>query len=1339
MNWSLFEQVKKYLENKKRQKAWKKIVMSMAVVVVFVTTYMLILPALTLTKDDVDLTDHITSVTVSKLENGEWKPAEEFTEGDTVRVHLEYILPKGTVEAGSDQNVYYQLPKGVAPTKAETGKVYQGSTEVGDYEIGTDGMIKIKFNNDFNTGDALKGYLNFEGTVSKSGTGEEEKIDFGGKGGSITVKKDTENYDINVKKESSIIAGQKIKYTVTVSSDKGTGENKVTIKDSFTDNKTAIGSYDAGSFKIYKVDVNGKKTEVTGKTPTISQDADGNANFTIKDLDALEAGEKYVVEYEADAKIKSENGAASVSNKASAQTGTKERTDNNTIEISKAMIGKYGQYDGDKGLILWVIDLNADKKDIGGYTFTDDLPQDLVGEVTIKGSDRKEIGKATIKDNKISYTFPEGSKDSYKIEYYTKAPDKDGQVTNKAEIKKGDHSFSTSEDVDVTHRTWDLKKGCKKAEKHNDQITYQWQSEITLPDTEMGSFTYTDTIEHAQAVAGTSIPEEDSHYAIASQLQKQLEQLKINLKVGEEFKEVGYNNDYVKFDIKYYDKDGKEIEASDTQSKVRKFEIKVTPKNGYEEISGKSITINYSTILNTDGMKQDDTWKITNTAQIPGHTAKSDKDYTKENPIEKQSGVPTDGWPDNGWINYTNDQLNVDYDKTKGILYYRILLRTKADDDGDITVTDTLPEGATFVENSLQGLFYKEGGWQSSVVGNYDFSKNKKITYKIDGQKMTMMIAGGYNSCGKLSEGADGNILAITYEVSVKDDEYWKNVTNENKDYTNKAEWNGESSEQTTTVNKNVEQVEKTGEQLKDENGKLINAVQYKVVINPTAKDLLKNSDWLTLTDTMTIPDKVDAYLDPDQVKLYELDTSKEDNLGEEISADRYQFTYDQATHKMTLKIPDELACVLVYRYDIDAGNQNEPQLNNNVTLSGTYVKNTETKIDTSSSSAGVTKGKITIYKVDGDNYKKLLSGAEFSLEYWNGTTWVKQASQLTTDDNGELTLDVASSDEQHRLVQERLYRLTETKAPDGYQMAKKDYYFIYKGYQSDGSILSDAKVYEKAQGSGSQISQKDINFYGKVGGNLYIPNDYTRISVKKVWTNNLNQAIDPATDGVKVQLYRQKTKLDGCTVTINEIANNGEIVTNSKVIARNSKLTITLDRWGKQQYIITYNGKTIHKSDADAVNGVVTFETDEISSDTVINIECKNAEYGAAVAWLQVPKYQEPNQYTATGDKEKIGIPVTLSDKNNWSSIWDKLEKTDSGTNTPYYYTVEEVDPPKGSKVSYTNNDGIQNGEIIVTNKIEAYQLPETGGTKTTIYTKAGIMLIAAGIMLLYWKRKYQ
>lgn len=711
----------------------------------------------------------------------------------------------------------------------------------------------------------------------------------------------------------------------------------------------------------------------------------------------------------------------------------------------------------------------------------------------------------------------------------------------------------------------------------------------------MGSFTYTDTIEQAVSEAGTSTPGEDSHYAIASELQKQLEQLKISLSIDGNIQQLGYNNDYVNFNIKYYDKDGNEISATDSTSKVRKFTISVTPKEGHKDISGTQIVLNYSTILGISEMNEGDTWKFTNNAAIPNHTAKADHNYTNDTPIEKQNGINH-----GGWMEYKDGAINVDYDDTNGILYYRLLIHTKATDNGEITVTDTLPEGATLVENSVTGAFYGNANWHPTTnYQGYDFNGSQKITYTVDGQKVTMKIAAGYNDKQMTQDSAGGNTLEVMYQVSVKDDDFWKNMANSNKTYTNKVEWNGNSAEQTTTVDKEVEKVKKSAEQLKDASGKLISAVRYKVVINPAAEDLLKNEDWLTLTDTMTIPDKVDAYLDLSQVKLYQYDASKEDNLGEEISADRYKVSYDQKTHQITVKIPDELACVLVYRYDIDAGNMNEPQLSNKVSLSGLYEDSTGTKIDTSSSSATVTQGKLTIYKVDSEDYKKLLSGAEFSLEYWDGTKeeWVKQAPELVTGDNGEITLDVASSDEKYRLEKEKLYRLTETKAPDGYKTTNKEYYFIYKGYQKNGEVLSNDDAYKNAKAESSKIDKGNIDFYGRIGGIMYVPNEYTRVSVKKVWVDNSNQTTDPISDSVKVKLYRQKTKLDGYVLQVNVTGNDGVTNTAEKIVAKGSSANISINAWNCD-FKIYRNGQLFKEYSG---TNPLTFSVDDITENTVI------------------------------------------------------------------------------------------------------------------------------------------
>ena len=87
----------------------------------------------------------------------------------------------------------------------------------------------------------------------------------------------------------------------------------------------------------------------------------------------------------------------------------------------------------------------------------------------------------------------------------------------------------------------------------------------------------------------------------------------------------------------------------------------------------------------------------------------------------------------------------------------------------------------------------------------------------------------------------------------------------------------------------------------------------------------------------------------------------------------------------------------------------------------------------------------------------------------------------------------------------------------------------------------------------------------------------------------------------------------------------------------------------------------------------------------------------------------------------------MTLDDSNGWSYTWKKLtHKSDSGED--YYYTVEEVNAPSGYQVSYTNNDGIQEGDITVTNKkLDNYDLPDTGGFGIFGYYAIGALFITA------------
>lgn len=1275
-----------------------------------------------------DFGEYITKVTVSKLENGSWVESDEFTDGDQVRVSIQYRLPANTVD-GENLSISYQLPDGIRPIQEETGIVYDGEKPVGTYVINEEGKITITFNDEFADGDAFSGTIQFQGSVSLDDSGEDGKIHFGGDGGTITIIPVKEKNDIKIQKQGTPSDDKKkVDYTVTVSTVHGT-EGEVRIEDSFVGGN-AVGSYDKDSFKIYRVDSSGEKEEISTEDYQIQFTEEGKEKFTITDLPKLEAGEQYILTYSADAETTDPKGSSSIINQASAESGGTKEWSWNQVEISKSMIDKNGWYDQNSDFITWVVTVNQDKQDISGYEFQDQLPEgiEIQGDIEIKDSTGKVIHTISAEEankNGIQYTFPENSKDTYTITYQTKAPKENGKVTNDAELKNGDDTFEASKEVEVTHRDWNLTKSFNSKKTDEEGLTvYTWQTKITAPEGEFQGIVYTDTIENAADQDGMD-QGANSHYGIAADLQKALEEsFNMVLSNGQTLK---YDSQQLKITITYYDADGKEISSDDTKTEVKKFEIRIDPAEGVN-LECKQIDMQYTTVADFHDMEYGDTWTFRNKGEIPDHKTEASTEEKKDYPLEKQAGMQDP----QGSISYGSGSAKVDYDESDGILYYRLLIRTEPGSDEEILLTDTLPEGAQFIEDSLDAKFYTNDWtlWDSIETWEpeykkYDFKGEQKPSSSVDGQKLQIKIQSGYNinDNGK----KNGNVIAVTYRISIKDDEFWDNLKNESQVYTNHVEWGNYEAEQETTVDREVEKVQKTGQQLEGEDGKPTNVVEYRVIINPAADDLNPESDVLTLTDQLSIGQSgAEAYLNLQSLKLYQYQASAEDSLGEEIDSSRYQVIYQQQERKMTVTLPDELACVLVYQYTIDPGNVSQPSLTNKISLEGEYAFSNQIKLEDTSSSATANKNKITIYKVDGENYTKLLPGAEFELSILKDKEWV-EIGDYTTDEKGQIVFQQEGDD---KIETNRLYRLTETKAPSGYAKTEEHFYFVWmeEGKDADQTYneMGGQNTFEQ-----NQVQKSQVQFIGGQGGSLYIPNDYTRINVKKIWVDKENHEITPPQDEIKVQLYRQTQKPDGYKVTIRSKSANGEIVKEiSQIVKKDSQITICLSGWTGTKFTIEYGGK---EEVIDRTNGETFYTVEQISKDMEIEITSDD-EWNAQDPTIS--EFVPPD--SALTEKEKVGDPVSLTGSNHWSYAWDNLDQKDQEGN-PYLYTLEEIHSLEGCKVEYTNNDGIQTGEIIVTNKLSGYEMPETGGPGTIQYYGAGLLMTAAAGFFFYRKMKHQ
>ena len=1289
-------------------------------------------------EESTDFGQYITSADVSKIQNGSWVSSETFEDGDQVKVHINYNLPANIVT--TDKNtISYQLPNGIKPLKEETGLVYASNGKaVGTYLITTEGKITIDFNADFATGEPFSGYIEFQGTVSADGADDDGSVKFDGDGGEITVKPSKEQYDLNMSKQASLNDDGTVSYTVKASTKNGT-EGTIKIEDKFVDWDSAMAEYNVNSFKVIKKDKDGISTPMTA-TPSINGES-----FTINDLPKLEAGESYEITYTAKATPSNKDGSGSLTNSVKGTSGNTSKETSTSITISNSMISKYGGYDQNTGKMNWSITINPDKKDIGGYVFNDTIDNNLEipTPITVKGSNG-----TTFTIDSLPYIFPDGSNETYTIEYQTDAPKENVTVTNTGTIGKDGTTYESSYGVGVNHRDWDITKSStgNTVSEDGKTITNTWQAYMKLPDRGITCVTYSDVIKN-----GTSTGDKDfigEHYAILSELREEINR---NIELKDANGTPIFKED-LEVSVKFYSDENKNNEVTNDDAHVKAFEVTVKKKDDSEFV-GQSLNISsYHTIGDLKGVKEGINYYFVNKGTVQDKESESKVTYNKPKKFVKQGFGKIDGGT---YDKYSSSKVSTDYISRDGKLYYRIIFTP--DSNEQISVTDTLPKGTKLVEKGeradYQNVGYKDNpedrGSPEAIYhngdnaewycdGHADFTdirKYFKYSYDETANKITFTFTSGYNQAdGDYNTGKrdhPNGAIAIYYAVDITSDEFWKDLKNENKEYTNTLDYEGKSQEQHTEVERETQNVTKTAKQIDN-----TTKVEYSVIINPAAKDLNPKSDKITLNDKLEYYDNnnISPYLVLSSLKLYEYDADKVDHKGKLIDESRYQVQIDDTTHKLTVTLPDELACVLGYQYDFDVGQAAHPTIKNNVSLEGEFSSSVDTNIDISQSSAGVIRGKMTIYKVDSKDYSKKLPNAKFKLwEFDKETKDWKAVTKGSTDvfetnEDGEIVFSGSSEDK--FLVANTLYRLEETEAPSGYDKDENPHYFVI--YQADqNKTKQDAKAVLSQQVIPNVNLDNDVSYIpNNKEVSLYVPNDSNSISVKKVWVDQENKGTSPGTNSVKVQLYRVTKKKKTFNVTLHFINNEWNSFIKTVQAAQNKPLHIEDLNWSisenfvKSNFEVTKNGNNFGTvtCSKEGTTGIINIQTEPITENCDIYITANNNAF-----WFSDNvsiTHDDPEIETT---KQPKGDSVTLDESNNWSHTWNDLtSKSESGED--YYYTVEEVGAPSGYQVSYTNNDGIQEGDITVTNKkLDNSDLPDTGGFGTFGYYAIGALFITA------------
>lgn len=1279
-----------------------------------------------------DFGEYIVSAKVSKIENGQWVEAREFEDGDHVMVDIDYKLPAGVVDS-TTRIITYDLPEAIRLSDEESGIVYASNgLAVGTYHITTDGKITIHFNEEFATGEPFAGYITFNGTLSAEDAGEGGRVEFGGDGGEIIINPSSEQYDLNMSKKATLNSDGTVGYTIKARTNNGT-EGTVKIEDKFSDWDSATAQYDENSFTVKKVDRNGTKTDVNAK-PSIN----GNS-FTIDNLPRLEAGESYEVTYKATATPDNVDGSGSLTNSVRGTSGETSRETSTTIQISNSMIYKHGGYDQNTDKMNWVITINPDKKNISGCVLKDQIDNGLTipTPLTVKKSDG-----TTFEIKSLPYTFPDGSNDTYTIEYQTDAPNDNVTVKNKSTIEKDGKTYESSADVGVWHRDWGLTKTVSSQSVSNDgkTLTNKWQAYITLPDKEITSVTYSDVIKN-----GTSSDDKGfngEHYAILSELKQEI---LANIQLKDKDGNVIPNSD-LNITMKFYSDEDKKKEVTANDAHVKSFVVTVKKKDNSAFIGQSLLISSYHTIADLKNVKEGISYQYVNKGIVNKKESEASVHYIKPKKLVKQGYGKVNGSQNE---KYSSGKVDTNYLSRNGKLYYRIIFTPDSNDE--ISFTDTLPKGTKLVETALrsdykdsprkenpaersspEAVYYFSDYWEQYCDGdqnNTDISKYFEYSYDQSTNKVTFTFTPGYNRTDgdwQTNRNNPNRPIAIYYAVDITNDEFWNDLQNESKEYSNLLEYEGKEQKQETKVERETKVVSKFGRQINN-----TTKIEYTVNINPAGRDLDPNSDRIVLRDELEFDNQYSAYIDASSLKLYEYDSSKENNRGNLIDSSRYQVQMDTQNNVLTITLPDELACVLVYQYDFDVGNAATPRIRNNVVLQGEFSSDVDTAIDTTHSEAGVVRGKMSIFKVDGKDYSKTLPGAKFKLSVFNPDTksWDVirngESEEFVTNEDGEI--DFTGTNKDKFLSAFNLYKVEEIKAPDGYERNKKPYYFsiyqadIDKTKQDAIDEMNNREIFTK-----SGINSSDVWFVpNNTEVSMYIPNDSNSIYVKKVWVDSDNKETTNHPSSIELNLMQNILTPTGVTVNTHiyvqyDWEENERVIDNQSLVVREGgsiKMTLPIKcKPGEEVNNVVVEGATDYSfSNEDKDWGRVVLTINNVTPNMNLNIKLAN-DYST----VEQVEYDYDKEYNTN---KRVIDTVTLNESNNWSYTWMDLPRQVDGHDC--VYTLEE-DVPSGYQVLYTNNDGILAGNITVTNKrLDNTELPDTGGFGTFGYYAIGALFI--------------
>lgn len=1036
----------------------------------------------------------------------------------------------------------------------------------------------------FDYKDHFKGTFKVWGQAFAKDDSTSDTITFPGHGNSFTLKKKSDiRIDKDVDSKIILEKGRTyFKYTIKVDSTDGTEGKTVTINDQITELWNVTGQFDKTSFKLTK---DGADAAIPEGYPKIVPNSDGTSSFTIEGLEALQAGGNYTLTYLyeitnantlTDTGTVRNSATASYGNNTSNLDGTWKQIMSPELSVKKE--GVYGGNNPDTvmtGRILWTITVdNPSGRDLNGFKVTDTVKtegvmildqNDVSGNIIqIKDGNNNEVdkivngkaekGEAKVSDGKRSfeYTFPANSTSTkYTFTYRTTVPLNHSadsvQVLNKVNIDKGSEHYQGDGSANVSKRDANIVKkpsGDTKLETDKNRLETVWVFAIrsdASADTAK-QFTIRDYFESPTNKNGQTM----DHYADKSKLEEELTKgngLFFDVLVNGAYSRV-YGIEAMKVlgadvTIHYYtDKDSKQ-EAGEDADKVRSFTITVDWNRRTESTPLSVVQIQskgYTTYVDSAGsLESGEKLSIYNYIKAGGKEQGAKSDYEKPTKKKPSLGklVSANEWKD------FKDSAKIDYTGENTLIWYKLLLKNL--DDNEATVTDTLPAGLEYTGTYYVGWSTGESAGRNSsdknlipfVEGksnegaeNTQYLEEPTVTGTADaGQKLVFKLK-NLNTLHNPKEGSYQ--IAIIFSVKVTDD-HWDDISESpTKKYPNEAIWDQSSktARADAFVTRKNSYVEKRND-YRDGNKE----VTYTVEINKEKKTLLSTaSKSLVLHDVLTVPSKISAEIDLQSIKLYD-DGGNDVTTRMKCKPDEVVDDGTNKTYKITVEVPDGAHYTLKYTYKFivpdNVADGTKFDIKNTVGMFGNSETPSELWYKHSGAAGSVTQDNtntLRLLKVETDKFYNTLPGATFKLSKWDGRVWSEVKADCTTDAKGQILFRYAKSVDAGVVQVERgvLYKLEETKAPDGYICDNTPHYFL---------MLSASQTKEEAYVAirNDEVAEANIRFVvANQTEPMHVENTAKQITIRKVWQDaNGKQETNVNHEPITVKLTRTNEATD--------------------------------------------------------------------------------------------------------------------------------------------------------------------------------------------------------------------